>query len=361
MASIRLENLHQTYGNVQVLQRVNLHIHEGEFFSLLGPSGSGKTTLLRLLAGFEPPAQGQIFIGEHEVTGLPPEKREVGMVFQNYALFPHLSVGGNVAYGLRAKGVHHVELQQRVHEALELVDLKGFEDRDVHTLSGGQQQRVALARAIAPHPRVLLMDEPLSNLDVRLRIQTRAQIRDLQRRLGTTTVYVTHDQSEAFSLSDRIAVLLQGEIIQIGTPREVYRLPVNQDLAEFLGEMNWISGTLCDLREGYALVNILDRVIKFPVPGSIDLPPAGQQVRVGIRPEAFGPEHLFQEKLAGFVREVQYEGEQWRIVVECQGARLTLVWPSPCLVNPPPAGQEMGFSLDNHSLMVLPETPGKKE
>ena len=239
--------------------------------------------------------------------------------------------------------------------------MKGFEERDVHTLSGGQQQRVALARAIAPHPRVLLMDEPLSNLDVRLRIQTRAQIRDLQRRLGMTTVYVTHDQSEAFSLSDRVAVLLQGEIIQIGTPREVYRLPVNQVLAEFLGDMNWVTGMLREMNERHLVVEAFGKTLTVPKAAlGLSMTP-GMCIQVGIRPEAFGPEPLYQEKLAGRVREVQYEGEHWRIVVECQGVGLTLVWPSPCLKNPPPVGQEMGFSLDIHNLMILPETPGKKE
>lgn len=318
MASIRLENLHQFYGDVQVLRGVSLHVHEGEFFSLLGPSGSGKTTLLRLLAGFEPASQGRIFIDEREVTHLPPEKREAGMVFQNYALFPHLSVGGNVAYGLRARGVPRMEIQARVQEALELVDLAGFEERDVHTLSGGQQQRVALARAIAPHPRVLLMDEPLSNLDTRLRIQTRTQIRDLQRRLGMTTVYVTHDQSEAFALSDRIAVLLRGEILQIGEPRKVYQKPASQELAEFLGEMNWIAGVVRESTNTHPVVEVLGKTLELPETGQ-DLPvQPGARVLVGIRPEACGPEPLYREKLrefhVGFSMRVTDGGSRWSVM-----------------------------------------------
>jgi ABC-type Fe3+/spermidine/putrescine transport system ATPase subunit len=355
MASIKVQDLHQSFGSFQALKDINLEISEGEFFSLLGASGSGKTSLLRIIAGFELPTQGCVFINGREVTRLPPEKRGIGMVFQNYALFPHLSVFDNIAYGLRANGVSRLKIAERVEEMLDLVDLPGFGHRDVHSLSGGQQQRVALARAVALLPRVLLMDEPLSNLDARLRIQTRTQLRDLQRRLGITTLYVTHDQSEAMALSDRIAVLQEGEVLQVGTPQEVYQQPRGVALAEFMGEMNLIPCELMQRNaEGKWHIEFLGKQLAVPVTVDEKRFSKGMSVVAGIRPEALGPDGHFREKREGVLQEIQYEGERWRLWVECAEVRLTLSWPAPWLKRTPQVGSSLPFSFDPAFVNVFP-------
>ena len=238
---VRVEGLTKRFEAVAAVDGVSLSIARGETVALLGPSGSGKTTMLRLLAGFETPDAGSIVVEGEDVTSVPPARRRFGMVFQHYALFPHLDVGENVAFGLKGRGKREegrVDAARKVAEALELVDLSGFERRKVQELSGGQQQRVALARALAPEPRVLLLDEPLSNLDPTLRERTRRELRQLITRLGITTVFVTHEQEEAFELGDRIAVLHRGRLEQIGTAEELYERPATLFVAEFVGRAN---------------------------------------------------------------------------------------------------------------------------
>ncbi|GAA0205170.1 ABC transporter ATP-binding protein [Halobaculum roseum] len=243
--AVRLENLRVEYGSTTALDGIDLAVDEGEFFTLVGPSGCGKTTTLRCLAGFEEPTAGSVHIGGESMAGVPPEARGVGVVFQSYALFPHMTVGENVAYGLRFSGAPEgTTKDERVTELLELVDLPGFTDRDPDTLSGGQQQRVALARALAPEPRLLLLDEPMSALDARLRERLRVQVRAIQRELDITTVYVTHDQEEALSVSDRVAVIDDGGIEQVGPPRELYDAPATRFVAEFLGDNNVFAGSV---------------------------------------------------------------------------------------------------------------------
>ena len=239
-AAVYLDQVTKRFGATTAVDAVTLRIRKGEFFSLLGPSGCGKTTLLRIVAGFETPDAGRVDIGGREVTSASPQRRPTAMVFQNYALFPNMTVGENVAYGLRVRKVPARQRRRRVEEVLERVDLARLADRPVTQLSGGQQQRVALARAVAVEPDVLLFDEPLSNLDVALREQTRRELKVLQRRLGTTSVYVTHDQQEALALSDRIAVMRQGRLIQTGRPEELYENPETAFVAEFLGGSNII-------------------------------------------------------------------------------------------------------------------------
>jgi len=229
------------YGNFVALNGVDLDIKPGEFFTLLGPSGCGKTTLLRMIAGFNTVDGGEIYFDEKLLNNVEAHKRDIGMVFQNYAIFPHLTVAENVAYGLKAKKVPKAEIGSRVEEALELVQIGKLKDRKPNELSGGQQQRVALARAFVIEPSVLLMDEPLSNLDAKLRVQMRTVIKKLQRRLGITTVYVTHDQEEALAISDRIAVMKDGNIMQVGTPEEIYKHPQNTFVAGFIGVSNFVS------------------------------------------------------------------------------------------------------------------------
>jgi iron(III) transport system ATP-binding protein len=228
----------KTFGPLKALNRVSLLIEEGKFFTLLGPSGCGKTTLLRVIAGFTLPDSGEIFFDDQPISHLPPYKRETGMVFQNYALFPHLDIFSNVAYGLKARKIPKHEIRSRVHEVLEKVELENLATRFPGQLSGGQQQRVALARALVIHPRVLLMDEPLSNLDAKLRVAMRQEIRKIQKDLGITTVYVTHDQEEAMAVSDSIAIFNHGEVEQVGTPSEIYFRPRNRFVAEFTGTSN---------------------------------------------------------------------------------------------------------------------------
>ena len=239
-SSIRLEGVTKRYGDLVAVDDVSLDVRPGEFFSLLGPSGCGKTTLLRIVAGFEKPDVGRIYAGDRDITNAPPQQRPTAMVFQNYALFPTMTVGENVAYGLRVRKVGKAERDERVQKALARVDLSGLEKKPVTELSGGQQQRVALARALAVEPDVLLFDEPLSNLDVALREGTRRELKGLQTRLGTTSLYVTHDQGEALALSDRIAVMRAGRLQQVGAPEALYQAPETAFVAGFLGGSNLI-------------------------------------------------------------------------------------------------------------------------
>ncbi|MBI3024101.1 MAG: ABC transporter ATP-binding protein, partial [Candidatus Tectomicrobia bacterium] len=265
-AGVAIEGVNLAYGPVRVLKDVSLEIRPGEFFAFLGPSGSGKTTLLRLIAGFGRAQSGRVLIGGRDVTQVPPWRRNVGMVFQNYALWPHMSVRRNVAFGLEERRLPRAEVARRAEAALALVGLADYGDRRPSQLSGGQQQRVALARTIVIEPEVLLLDEPLSNLDARLRVQMRAELRELQRKLGTTAIYVTHDQEEANTVADRIAVLDQGVIQQVGTPIELYDRPANRFVAHFLGTANLIEGEI--LREDGRAAFRAEGGIRLPLPSS---------------------------------------------------------------------------------------------
>ena len=257
MSAVRLENLAKRFGTTTVVSDVSLDIAQGELVALLGPSGSGKTTLLRLIAGFESVDRGRIMLDGDDVTTRPALARRCGMVFQHYALFPHMSVGANVGYGLDGEHLSRPDREARVAEALAAVDLAGFESRAVTALSGGQQQRVALARALAPRPGVLLLDEPLSNLDPSLRGRTRRELRELVRRIGITTVLVTHEQEEAFDLADRIALLHLGRLEQLGTPESLYERPATPFVAGFVGRASQCSGTIVSRDERHALVRAL--------------------------------------------------------------------------------------------------------
>ncbi len=241
---ITVADLTKRFGPASVVNRVGFSIEEGELFTLLGPSGCGKTTLLRLIAGFYHVDEGEIRFDERRMNDVPPDQRGIGMVFQNYALWPHMTVTGNVSYGLKLRRIPAAEIDERVKGVLEKVKLGGLGDRYPGQISGGQQQRVALARALVLNPRILLLDEPLSNLDAKIRIQVRAEIRKLQKELGITTIYVTHDQEEALTLSDRIAVMNQGAVLQIGPPKELYERPANRFVADFIGINNLIDGTV---------------------------------------------------------------------------------------------------------------------
>jgi iron(III) transport system ATP-binding protein len=241
---ISVRDLTKRFGKNEVVSRISFAIEEGELFTLLGPSGCGKTTLLRLIAGFYAPDEGEVRFEERRVNEMPPHERGIGMVFQNYALWPHMTVFGNIGYGLKLQRIERATIAKRVEGVLEKVKLAGLGDRYPGQLSGGQQQRVALARALVLNPKILLLDEPLSNLDAKIRVQVRAEIRKLQQELGITTVYVTHDQEEALTLSDRIAVFNQGKVLQIGPPKELYERPSSRFVADFIGINNLINGTV---------------------------------------------------------------------------------------------------------------------
>jgi iron(III) transport system ATP-binding protein len=273
---------HRVKGELYAVREVSLAIAPGELLTLLGPSGCGKTTTLRMIAGFEDPDAGTIVIGERDVTHLMANERNIGFVFQSYALFPHLSVFENVAYGLRVQNKPQAEITRAVGDVLSLVGLGGYERQQPHQLSGGEQQRVALARAIVFRPRVLLFDEPLSNLDAKLRVQMRDEIRQLQKRLGVTTVYVTHDQEEAMAISDRIAVMDRGEIVQVGSAEALYHRPASEFVARFIGRANLLRGRVAAVRDGAVEIDMGGRIVRVAGAGTVA---PGDTVRLVIRPE----------------------------------------------------------------------------
>jgi spermidine/putrescine transport system ATP-binding protein len=314
---LELKALRKSYGSVEAVKGVDLHIREGEFFSLLGPSGCGKTTILRMLGGFEKPSAGEIFLDGRRIDLLPAHQRQFNTVFQRYALFPHLSVFENVAFGLRMKGTKGSELQTRVAEALQLVQMADHEKRSVTTLSGGQQQRVALARALVNRPRVLLLDEPLSALDEKLRAEMKVELLSLQRKLKMTFIFVTHDQEEALTLSDRLAVMNQGLVEQVGSPQEIYEYPRSPFVANFIGTSNSIAGEVSQPTETAIHVMQAPRknlVIRASRDGVRPLPivQTGQKVKILIRPEKMkilkshpGTDQNFIE---GSISEILYRG-----------------------------------------------------
>jgi spermidine/putrescine transport system ATP-binding protein len=311
VSEVILENLSKRFGDVQALRHLTLEIHDGEFFSLLGPSGCGKTTTLRLIAGFEEPTTGRILLGGSDVTQSPPHRRPVNTVFQNYALFPHLSVKDNVAFGLRFAKLGKKEKGQKVSEALALVQLEGFERRKPVQLSGGEQQRVALARALVLNPRVLLLDEPLGALDAKLRRALQIELKTLQQEVGITFVYVTHDQEEALTMSDRMAVMSRGLAQQVGTPSDIYEEPENEFVADFLGISNLMEAEA----HGRGIVSLGDSTLRA---GRGDLDATGA-VRVTIRPERVQLEALAPEtenRLRGIVMRIVYLGSTSRALVE---------------------------------------------
>lgn len=285
MASVEFVDVTKRFDNLIVINKLNLTIRNGEFFSILGPSGCGKTTILRMIAGFCSPDHGSILFDKVDISFLPPNKRRTAMVFQNYALFPHMTVYENVAFGLRARKVKKSECHERVMDALNMVNLSGLERRHVTQLSGGQQQRVALARALVVQPEILLLDEPLSNLDAVLRHDTREQIRNLQKKLNITTIYVTHDQEEALSISDRIALLNNGICQQVGTPHEIINYPANEFVATFVGRSNLLDGVMVKARENLVLVRITESLNVWVFKPEVKFE-AGLSVKLSIRPEA---------------------------------------------------------------------------
>jgi putative spermidine/putrescine transport system ATP-binding protein len=320
---VRLGGVRKVYGDVVAVDKINLEVCRGEFFTMLGPSGSGKTTCLRMIAGFERPDEGRIELGGEDVTGLPPNERDVNTVFQDYALFPHMSVGQNVEYGLKVKKRPSHERRKKVAEALSLVRLEGFEKRRPSQLSGGQRQRVALARALVKRPRVLLLDEPLGALDLKLRQQLQVELKRIQAEVGITFIYVTHDQDEALSMSDRIAVMDSGRVIQIGSPHDVYDEPRSDFVAGFVGVSNLLELPIESVDDGIATLRLGPR---DRVTAALDEGHPAEKVIVTIRPERIelveGEGEVAAEAdchASGVVRESLYAGPTSRFVVELDG------------------------------------------
>jgi spermidine/putrescine transport system ATP-binding protein len=314
-ADVRLESVTKVFDDVHAVDDVSLEIPRGSFFALLGPSGCGKTTSLRMIGGFEEPTAGTIYLGDRDVTGLPPYKRDVNTVFQSYALFPHLSIEDNVAFGLKRKGVKGAELNQRVSEALDLVALWGFGRRKPRQLSGGQQQRVALARALVNRPRVLLLDEPLGALDLKLRKQMQLELKRIQNEVGITFVHVTHDQEEAMTMADTIAVMNAGKIEQLGTPAELYESPRTAFVAGFLGISNLLDGTV----EGEAVRLTDGSTVRVPAAAG-----RSGDISIGIRPEKVRLGAQEENHLAGEVRESAYIGVSTQYIVDTAAGAITL-------------------------------------
>ncbi|MDE9481835.1 ferric ABC transporter ATP-binding protein [Xenorhabdus bovienii] len=341
---VELKNVTKRFGSNAVIDSLNLSIPQGHMVTLLGPSGCGKTTVLRLVAGLEKPSDGNIFIDSEDVTERSIQQRDICMVFQSYALFPHLSLGENIGYGLKMQGRPKAEIREQVREALELVDLAGFEDRYVDQISGGQQQRVALARALILKPKVLLFDEPLSNLDANLRRNMREKIRELQQRFNITSLYVTHDQSEAFAVSDTVLVMNKGKIMQIGSPQTLYRHPASRFMASFMGDANIFPATL-----GLDYVEIF----QYRLPRPAHFTTTRSSITVGIRPEAITLNQQGSESQRCKVSHVAYMGAQYEVTVDWHGQTLLLQINATQLQ--PRVGEEYYLEIHLVGMFVLEE------
>jgi ABC-type Fe3+/spermidine/putrescine transport system ATPase subunit len=347
MSGLRLENIHKSFGEKRAVGGVSFEVAQSEIVALLGPSGCGKSTILAIIAGLEPPDEGDVVWDEMSLASTPPHLRNFGLMFQDFALFPHMNVFNNIAFGLRMNRSSKNEIEQRVKETLELVGLPGFEGRDVNTLSGGEQQRVALARSLAPSPRLLMLDEPLGSLDRNLRERLVVELGQILRCTRQTAIYVTHDQEEAFALADRVVVMNRGEVEQVGTPQEIYRQPATMFVARFLGLGNLLPGEI-HLYQGSSYVST--PIGRYPVESSM----LGE-VTVLIRPEAFttGGEDNYQ--LQGILVSCSFRGSTCRAVLNVQGYELSFDLPSKTKIPAPGESICLGFDW-REALQIFPAT-----
>ena len=349
---IALKEVSKRFGSTLAVDRVSLDVGDGELFTLLGPSGCGKTTLLRLVAGFYAPDTGEVRFGARRVDGLPPYERNIGMVFQNYALWPHMTVRANVTYGLRLRRLATAEVERRLAAGLARVNLTGLEDRYPGQLSGGQQQRVALARALVLNPDILLLDEPLSNLDAKIRTQVRGEIRTLQKDLGITTMYVTHDQEEALSLSDRVAVMRDGRVQQVATPKTLYERPVNHFVADFVGTNNFIAG-VCKERAGD---DVMVETALGPLRArSAAGVPIGERCVLAVRPENLSLEGVGGNVIQGRVRLSAYLGNILRYDIETAGLVLKVDVRDPWHHDVLPSDRPVRVAFPASAALILPD------
>ena len=356
---LHLENLSKIFTSrdggkpVRAVDRVNLNIERGDFVTLLGPSGCGKTTTLRLIAGFEFPSEGRIVLDGRDIADEPPNKRDMAMVFQSYAIFPHLSVFENIAYGLKIKKIGGADLRRLVGQALEMTELSGLENRQPNELSGGQQQRVALARCLVMQPKVLLFDEPLSNLDAKLRVQMRSEIRRIQQELGITSVYVTHDQDEAMVLSDKIVVMSGGRIQQVGGALEIYRRPANRFVADFIGRANFLPVTVLGREADGWRVRLADlELVMAAAPDAAFAP--GSQALLLVRPESMRLRPNGEGRLTGRIERTAYLGSLAEYDVEMAGQRVAAVRYDPGEADLYPVGATVGVELIEENLYLIP-------
>ncbi len=350
MSFVEIGALSKSYGANAVVRQVDLNIEKGEFISLLGPSGCGKTTVLRMLAGFETPNAGQITVDGQDITHLSPAQRNVGMVFQAYALFPNMTIADNVAFGLKVAGRPAAEIKARVAEMLDLVKLPALGDRFPYQLSGGQQQRIALARALAVSPRILLLDEPLSALDAKIRVSLREEIRSVQRKLGITTVFVTHDQEEALSMSDRVVVMSEGRIEQLGTPVEIYNQPRTRFVASFVGTLTILSARIVEPEARTLMIGEQLVRTKVPLAGK-----AGQEISVALRPEAIslGKGRATTNSLPAQVTDVNFLGSIVRVKMRCGTQDISMDMFNQTVRQPPLPGTDVTINFEPNDLVVL--------
>jgi iron(III) transport system ATP-binding protein len=352
-----LNNLVKVFGTgekvVNAVDHVDLEVKKGDLVTLLGPSGCGKTTTLRMIAGFEIPTSGSILIDGEDVSTTPPNQRPTTMVFQNYALFPHLTVFENIAYGLKIRRDPADDIRKKTEEIMGLVGLEGLEARSPAQLSGGQQQRVSLARSLIMEPKVLLLDEPLSNLDAKLRVSTRLEIRKIQQRVGITSVYVTHDQEEAMTLSDWVVIMHKGKIMQIGTPQEIYAYPVNRFVADFIGKANFIRGHVTGMRPDNTLeIEIMGKKIIVPI--QKDAFKEGSDVLLVLRPESVRLESKKPDSLTGIIREAVYLGSQMVYEVDMADNIITVEIANPQEHIVFDIGEEVTLTFQERNLHILP-------
>lgn len=345
-------------GEFTAVDNLNLEIRDGELVALLGPSGCGKTTTLRMISGFEYPTSGEIFIGEQDVANIPPNKRDISMVFQSYALFPHMSIAENIAYGLRVKKLSKDTVREKALQVIDLMQLNGMENRFPNQLSGGQQQRVALARAVVIEPRVLLFDEPLSNLDAKLRQTMRDELRALQQRLKITSLYVTHDQAEAMAVADKIVIMRAGIIEQAGSPQEIYEYPRNKFVANFIGKANFLQGRVEEWNETGATVRIQGTAFHFPKPGSDQLD-TNEICAVTFHPESAHFSHD-ASGLQGVVTKATYFGSEMDYELDVAGTKIAVTVSNPQSSERYAVGDSVMLGLDMECVRILRDSGEEK-